>query len=171
MFEFWQGDPQQSLSEAAPLSCPLCGCSANSKCTWKAQPESMCCCYCTCENWIHCKGERLMGKETHFQVCPTLLLLEAETFTWVESSAGGVAGSLKTILLINSQIWGCDFMSQALPGLAEVNAGWAQVKFQLHLLLRHMKFAPCFVASKIYGKPLVIQSNFCCSQGTLNISD
>lgn len=68
MFEFWH--PQQHLFEAGPHSCCSGGCSAGTKCSWKAQPESMCCCYCTFGNWIHCKAERLMEKDTCFHFCP-----------------------------------------------------------------------------------------------------
>lgn len=148
MFAFWQGHPQQPLFEAAPLSCCSGSCGTHTRCTWKAQPESTCCCYCTFGNWIHCKAERLMEKDTHFHFCPPLLLLEAETFIWVESAAWGIAGRLQTFLLTNSQTSARAFVSQALPGLAEAGAGWAQVKFQLHLLLRHMSSALCSMASK-----------------------
>lgn len=103
MLEFWQRLPQQLLFEAAPLSCCSGACDTDTKCAWKAQPESVHCCYCKFRNWICCKAQKLTEKGTCFHFCPPLLLLEAETF--VEVEPGGVAGGLQTFLLTSWHTW------------------------------------------------------------------
>lgn len=63
------------------------------------------------------------------------------------------------------------FGSQALPGQAETCVGWAEVKFQLKVLLRHMSSALYFATSKKEEKSFVFQCHSWCSQWQLKTHD